>query len=238
MQKKPETKVYFIGAGPGAADLITLRGKRLLEEADLVVYTGSLLNPEILGYTHGRLVNSHGMELNEICDLMIQNAKAGRKVVRLHSGDPSIFGAIAEQIAILKESNIEVEIVPGVSSLFAAAAALQTQLTQKEISETLIVTRPHNNLSWNKSTTLAIFLGAHKIRDLVKNIPPETPVAVVYKASWKDQKIIRGKASNIARKVEEAGINRTALIIIGQILDPPEIAPSHLYSKNYAKDIP
>lgn len=235
--------VYFIGAGPGDAKLITVRGKELLEIADVVIYTGSLVNKEVLEYTKGETVNSHGMKLDQIIDLMISNALQGKTVVRLHSGDPSIYGAITEQIRELEQKGLNVKIIPGVSSLFAASAALKTQLTLKGVSEAVIITRPRGttledddlaNLSEHNNITMALFLGTDKIRDIMARIrmKPDTPVAVVYHASWKDEKIIRGSIKDIAGKVEASKITKSAIIIIGDVLNPEDYVNSYLYSHN------
>lgn len=232
-------KVHFVGAGPGDVDLITVKGKKLLEEADLVVYAGSLVNPELLKELNAELVDSNGLSLEATTAKIIEALRSGKKVVRLHSGDPSLYGAIIEQMKPLEEAGVDVEVVPGVSSLFAASAALKTQLTLKGISESLIVTRPAGTtlekdeltaLS-RHGTTLAIFLGIDRIRDIVDALdrPEETPVAVVYHASWPDQKIILGTLADIAEKVEAASIYRSALIIVGAVVTKKGFRRSHLY---------
>jgi precorrin-4/cobalt-precorrin-4 C11-methyltransferase len=232
-------KVYFVGAGPGDPALITVKGKRLLEEADLIVYAGSLVNPDLLKGLKAELVDSNGLSLEDTNAKIINAAKAGKRVVRLHSGDPSLYGAILEQMKPLEDDGIETEVVPGVSSLFAAIASLRTQLTLKGVSESLIVTRPagttleHDELASLSShgTTMAIFLGVDKIRNVARSLdlPDDTPVAVVYHASWPDQKILRGCLGNIADKVEAAGISRSALIIVGGVLNRSGFRRSHLY---------
>ncbi len=164
---------------------------------------------------------------------------AGKKVVRLHSGDPSLYGAILEQMRPLEEAGVEVDVVPGVSSLFAASAALKTQLTLKGVSESLIITRPAGTtlekdelaaLS-RHGTTLAVFLGIDKIKDIIDTLdrPGDTPVAVVYHASWPDQEVLLGTVQDIAQKVEAAGINRSALILIGNVVKRTGFRRSHLY---------
>ncbi len=234
----PET-VYFVGAGPGDPKLITLRGKELLEEADLVIYTGSLVDPAVAANSCGEVINSHGLTLDELTDLMVGATCDGKKVVRLHTGDPSLYGAICEQIAVLKKHNIDVEIIPGVSSVFAASAALKTQLTLSGITETLIITRPAGETLKSDSirelsrhgATMAIFLGASKIAKVMEEVeyPPDTSVAVVYRASWQDEQIIRGTVADIAKKVESAGIERSAMILIGGVVNPTSFRRSHLY---------
>ena len=232
-------RVYFVGAGPGDPDLITVKGKRLLEEADLIIYTGSLINPDLLKGLRGELVDSSDLSLEATTAMIIEALKIGKKVVRLHSGDPSLYGAILEQMKPLEEANIEVEVVPGVSSLFAASAALKTQLTLKGVSESLIVTRPAGttlekdeiaSLS-RHGNTMAIFLGVDKIREVIGSLdlPGNTPVAVVYHASWPDQKVLIGILADIADKVEAAGINRSALILIGGVVKRSGFRRSHLY---------
>lgn len=232
-------KVYFVGAGPGDPKLITLRGKELLEEADLVIYTGSLVDPAIPAFSRGDAIDSYGLTLDELTDLMADAIRSGKRVVRLHTGDPSLYGAICEQIAALKDHGIDVEIIPGVSSVFAAAASLKTQLTLSGITETLIITRPAGRTLESDSirelskhrATMAIFLGASKIEKIMKEVeyPPETPVAVVYRASWQDERIIRGTVADIAEKVKSAGIERSAMILIGGVVHPENFGRSHLY---------
>ncbi len=235
-------KVYFVGAGPGDPGLITLKGKDLLEKANIVIYTGSLINPELLNFCRDccEKVNSFGLKLEEIVSIIERNVKAGKKVVRLHSGDSSLYSAIMEQISLLREKGVDVEIVPGVSSVFAAAAALGIQLTLKGVSETLIITRPAGktldkdvleDLSGINPSTIAVFLGVQKIDEVMQKLgrPPDTPVAVVYHASWKNQKIILGTLADIALKVKEAGITKSAIIIVGDVLNPPKVQRSKLY---------
>jgi precorrin-4/cobalt-precorrin-4 C11-methyltransferase len=235
----PPMKVYFVGAGPGDPELITLKGYRLLKEADLVIYTGSLVNRDLLRGLRSELVDSSNLSLEEITDRILSSVRAGKKVVRLHSGDPSLYGAILEQMRPLEENGVEVEVVPGVSSLFAAAAALKTQLTLKGVSESLIITRPSGatlerdeirELSQHGST-MAVFLGVERIREIVSSVklPADTPVAVVYHASWPDQQVLTGTLEDIAEKVEEAGINKSALILIGGVVRRAGFRRSHLY---------
>jgi precorrin-4/cobalt-precorrin-4 C11-methyltransferase len=232
-------KIYFIGAGPGDPDLITVKGKRLLEEADLVIFAGSLVNPILLQGLKAELIDSNGLSLEATTAKIIDALTLGKKVVRLHSGDPSLYGAILEQMRPLEEAGVEVDVVPGVSSLFAASATLKTQLTLKGISESLIITRPAGTtlerdeltaLS-RHGTTLAIFLGVDKIKDIVDSLdrPKDTPVAVIYHASWPDQEVLHGTVQDIAQKVEAAGINRSALILVGNVLKRTGFRRSHLY---------
>ena len=231
--------VHFVGAGPGNPKYITVKGRELLESADLVMYTGSLVNPAVLDYVNCETIDSHGMKLGEMVDTLSENVKAGKKVVRLHSGDPSLYGAIIEQIDILQEKGIDVKIIPGVTSLFASAATLKKQLTLNGITETLIITRPAGATLEKDSlpelsrhnATMAIYLGTHKLREITGKVayPPDTPAAVVYHASWDDEKVVLGTVGDIADKVEALGINRSAMIIIGNVLEPEDFKRSHLY---------
>jgi len=233
-------KVYFVGAGPGNKELLTLKAYRLLRNAELIIYPGSIIDEEMLSEFSGRKLNSHGMSLEEIVELIQRAVEKNQTVVRLQSGDPSIYGAIREQIDLLEERGIEVEIVPGVSSVFASAAALRAELTLPGVSQTVVITRPAGKtLEEDQITelskmdvTLVILLGVHKIREVIKKVerPDDTPVAVVYHASREDEKVIMGTLRNIADRVEEEGINRTAVIIIGDVLKST-FRRSVLYSK-------
>jgi len=243
-------KVIIVGAGPGDPELITLKGKRAIEEADIIVYAGSLVNREILKYNkkNAKIYNSATMDLEEIVKVMVEGVEKGLKVVRLHSGDPSIYGAIKEQIEELKKHGIDVEIIPGVTSLSAAASSLKVELTVPKVSQTVIITRPEGRTPVPEreslrelarhGSTMAIFLGVGMIDKVVSQLIEggyrrDTPVAVVYKASWDDEKIVRGTLENIVPKVKEANIKRSALIIVGDVLDPKDYEYSKLYDKNF-----
>ncbi|HMB45456.1 MAG TPA: cobalt-factor II C(20)-methyltransferase [Candidatus Methanoperedens sp.] len=231
--------IYFVGAGPGNPKYITVRGRELLESADFVMYAGSLVNPVVLNYVNGEKLDSFGMKLEDIADVLSKKVEEGKTVVRLHSGDPSLYGAIIEQMDKLKKQGIEIEIIPGVTSLFAAAAALKTQLTINGITETLIITRPAGTTLEKDSirelsrhnATMAIYLGTDKLRNIMKEVeyPEETPAAVVYHASWEDELVILGTVGDIADRVEAEGIARSAMIIIGNVLTPLDFKRSHLY---------
>jgi len=242
--------IYFIGAGPGDPELITVKGQRLLQQADLVIYTGSLVPKALLAGLTAQVHNSAGLNLDEVLALMIPASKAGKRVVRLHTGDPAIYGAINEQIASLVKENIPFQVIPGVSSVTASAAALATQLTLPEVSQTVIITRragrtpmPEkeelSSLSTHQATML-ILLSINMISEVVDDLlaggyPSQTPVAVVEKVSWPEERIIRGTLADIASQVEKAGITRTAIIAVGEVLAqaPPPVL-SKLYDKNFS----
>lgn len=235
--------IHIVGAGPGDPRLITVRGRELLDGADVLVYAGSLVHPALVASCPApEKIDSHGRNLEELADLMAERARSGLRVVRLHSGDPSLYGAIVEQMDALVDRGVHAEVVPGVSSIFAAAAALRTQLTLKGVSESLILTRPAGEtldrdlipeLSRHQQT-LAVFLGTDQMEDILSRVEcsPETPAAVVYHASWDDQRVVTGTVADVAAKAREAGIERTALIIIGGVVDPARAGyrHSHLYS--------
>jgi len=236
-------KVWFVGAGPGDPDLITVKGLSLLRQADVLIYAGSLVNPELIARSGAAVrIDSWGMKLEELVAAMEEPAKSGKTVVRLHSGDPSLYGAIVEQIEELERRGIIVEIVPGVSSLFAAAAVLGAQLTLRGVSESLIVTRPSGKTLDRDQirelstfgTTMVVFLGTEKLGEITRKLacPPDTPAAVVYHASWPDQKIVRGTVADIAIKAQHEQIDHTALLLIGGVVDPRRkgYMRSYLYS--------
>jgi len=229
-------KVYFVGAGPGDPKLMTLRGHELIEGADLIIYAGSLVNPEVLSNAKGKKVDSFGMTLEQTTRLIVDAWKQGLRVVRLHSGDATIYSAVREQIRALQPFNIDYEIIPGVSSVFASAAALGEQLT----SDTLVITRPSGKtleedqlveLS-NLKPTMAILLGVDQIDTIMQRVryAPQTPTSVVYHATWDDQVIVTGTVSDIASKTREAGITKSAIILIGDELNLEDERRSYLYS--------
>lgn len=236
-------KVFIVGAGPGDPGLITVKGMDLLREAEVLIYAGSLVNPALVSASGAAVkLDSWGMSLAELVEAMVSGVRDGKKVVRLHSGDPSLYGAIVEQIRALDAEGVQVEIVPGVSSMFGAAAALGTQLTLRGISDSLIVTRPAGaTLEEDQitalsahGTTLVVFLGTEHLEEVLAKLdrPENTPVAVVYHATWSDQIIVRGTIRDIAGKAREAGITKTALILIGGVVDPEQTGYQHsvLYS--------
>lgn len=223
-------KVYFIGFGPGDPELLTVKGYNLLKKADLIIYPGSLIDERYLSQFKAEKINSFGLKLEEIVEIIEKALKDGKKVVRLQSGDPSIYGAIGEQIEELEKRGIECEIIPGVSSIFSSAAAMKKELTTPEIPG-VIITRPKGRtldkdyLEILASTplTLIVLLGVDKIDYIVKEVGKvrglDEPCAVVYHASREDEKVIVSKLGEIADKVKKAGIKRTATIIIGKAVE-------------------
>lgn len=243
--------VYFVGAGAGDPELLTIKGKRLIDNADVVIYAGSLVNPEVLkDVKKGCAVyDSAGMNLEEVLDVMKAAEAEGKTTVRVHTGDSSIYGAIREQLDALDKLNIEHEVVPGVSSFLAAAAAMQKEYTLPDVTQTVILTRMEGRTPVPEResieelakhrTTMVLFLSVGMIDELVMKLktsyPETTPVAVVYKASWPDQKIIYGTLSDIAAKVKEAGIKKTALVTVGDFLGN-EYELSKLYDKTFTHE--
>ncbi len=245
-----KTKVYFVGAGAGDPELITVKGRKLLDRADVVIWAGSLVNPALIEGLKAEIHDSAGMNLDEIIDVMKISFGQGKLVIRLHTGDPSFYGAISEQIERLRDLDIPYEVVPGVSSALAGAAALGQELTIPEISQTVIFTRiegrtpvpEKEKLSGlaKHQATMVIFLSVgmiEKVRDeLREGYPDDTPVVVIEKASWPEERIIRGTLNNIADLVNEAGIKKTALIYVGETLRASEEQlrkESKLYNKDF-----
>ena len=243
--------VHIVGAGAGDPELITVKGQKLLSAADVVIYAGSLVNPELLNFCKEgvEIFNSAEMTLDEVIKVIEVADSQGKDVVRLHTGDPSIYGAIQEQTDILTEKRIEFEIVPGVSSFLAAAAALKQEFTLPGITQTVILTRqsgltpvPDNESIKNLakfSSTLCIFLSVKMLDKVIEELRAagrewNTPIAVVYKASWADEKILRGTLQTISAQVKLAGIKRTALIIVGDCLNSARYEKSHLYSPKFS----
>ncbi|RJQ28138.1 MAG: precorrin-4 C(11)-methyltransferase [Peptococcaceae bacterium] len=242
--------VYFIGAGPGDPELITLKGARLLAEADVVIYAGSLVNPKLLaGCKEGaEIYNSAGMTLPELLTVMRSACANGKTVARVHTGDPSLYGAVQEQMDALAQEGIPYTVVPGVSSFLAAAAAVPHELTLPGVTQTVILTRiegrtpvplPENLASLaSHGCTMCIFLSVHIIDRVVEEMAAggysgDTPVVVVERVTWPEEKILRGTLSDIASKVRASGIEKTALIMVGKTFDSP-YSPSRLYDDSFA----
>ena len=240
--------IPFVGAGPGDPGLLTLRGKDLVDEADLVVHAGSLVSSALLEEhcADAELVNSVGKDLEELIPLMRDAYEDGRTVVRLHSGDPAIYGAALEQIDALEHEGVPAYIVPGVTSSFAAAATLRTQLTLNGVANHVAFTRPQGRTLDPEDdhvaefvgmgdVTTCIYLGTHAVSDTMDrlldrdDVDPETPVAVVYHASWGDEDVITGTIADVGGKVEAAGYRASAMVLIGEAATGAGYERSFLY---------
>ena len=243
--------VVFLGAGPGDPELITLKGRRLLDTADLVVYAGSLVNAALLDGIKAACHDSASLDLEAIMHLLAQGYRDGLRVIRLHTGDPAIYGAIREQMQWLDAAGIPYEVVPGVSSAFAAAAALKKELTVPEVTQTVIFTRqagrtpvpePESlrNLA-RAQATMCIFLSVSMIARVVDDLlaggyPATTPIAVVERASWPDEQIIRGNLADIAAKIQVSEIKKTAMIVVGPALAEDSRIASKLYDAAFTHE--
>ena len=245
--------VHFIGAGPGAADLITVRGQRLLAAAPVCLYAGSLVPVELLDSCPpgARLIDTAKLTLDEIIAEMVAAHAAGHDVARLHSGDPSVFSAVAEQMRRLDAAGVPYDVVPGVPAFAAAAASLKREFTVPEVAQTVILTRtaeratampPGEDLATlgASRSTMVLHLAVQRIdavvAELVGNYGPDCPVAVVARASRADEVILRGTLADIAAQVKEAGIKRTAVIVVGAALTAGQFPDSHLYSADRCRD--
>ena len=233
--KERLSPVTFVGAGPGDPELITVKGQKALQVADLVIYAGSLVNPELLLDLKpgAEAVDSAALTLDQVMAQMLAAVAKGGRVVRLHTGDPALYGAIQEQMELLDDAGVAYSVIPGVTAVFAGAAALKQQLTLPEVSQTLILSRiegrtpvPANEQLCKLAAvggTLCLYLSVDKIEQVVSELltgvfTPRTPVAVIYRASWPDEKIVEGTLADIAGKVIVAGIKRQALILVGEAL--------------------
>ena len=242
-------KVYFVGAGPGDPELLTMKAARLLADCSICIYAGSLVSPEVMALVHrdAERYDSAKMSLEDILAVCREGRKKNIDVIRLHSGDPSIYGAIREQMNGLDGMGIGYEVVPGVSAFQASAAALKAELTAPEVSQTIILTRTSGRtplpeeqelekLAVTKAT-LCVFLSGHKVDKVVETLIPhygeDCPAAVVYHASWPDEKIVEGVLGDIVLKVRQAQIGQTSLIIVGQALGR-HIPPSKLYDAGFS----
>ena len=244
--------ISFVGAGPGDVDLITVKGRRLLEEADMVIYAGSLVSKEHLNFCKKecKFYNSASMTLEEVIEKMEISISKGLKVVRLHTGDPTIYGAIREQMDILDAKGIAYEVVPGVSSFTAACASIKKEFTLPDVSQTIILTRIEGrtpvpeeedleSLARHRAS-MAIFLSVQEIGRVVEKLVKgygvdDIPVAVVYKATWEDEKVILGTLRDIEEKVKKEGINKTAQILVGRFIKG-EYERSKLYDPEFSHE--
>jgi precorrin-4/cobalt-precorrin-4 C11-methyltransferase len=241
-------KVYFIGAGPGDPELITVKGKKTIEMSGYCIYAGSLVNPDILKYCSKdtKVYDSASMTLDEIINIIEEANKDNKDVARVHTGDPSIYGAIQEQMSELDKRGIDYEVIPGVSSFLAAASTLKQELTLPGVSQTVIITRIEGRtpvpeteglevLAKSKAT-LCIFLSVNEIDKVVSILKPvygtNCPAAIVYKASWKDEKVIISNLSDVADEITKNDIKKTAIIVVGDVLSK-NFEYSKLYDKHF-----
>ena len=242
--------VHFIGAGPGAADLITVRGRDLIRNSKMVLYAGSLVPPEIVAEAPkgAKVIDTAPMNLDEIIDQMKTADEAGYDVARVHSGDPALYGAIAEQMRRLDGLGIDYDVTPGVPAYAAAAAALGAELTLPDVSQTIILTRTSVRSSGmpegedlgtlsQSGATLAIHLSVNNLSPVIRELTPhygaDCPGVVAYRVSWPDEQIILGTLADIRDKVKAAGITRTALILVGRVLDAKDFDDSRLYAADH-----
>jgi precorrin-4/cobalt-precorrin-4 C11-methyltransferase len=242
--------VYFIGAGPGDPDLITVRGRKLIERCPVCLYAGSLVPREIVACapSGAQVIDTSALHLDQIIQHLAEAHAAGQDVARVHSGDPSLYGAIAEQLRRLDKLGVPHEVVPGVSSFTAAAAALQMELTPAGANQTVILTRAagRTGLPDNESlkelarhrTGMVLFLSAAQVREVVEALTPhygfDAPVVVAYRVSWPDQQLLHCTLATLADTLKQAKITLTALILIGPMIAPQQLAESHLYAATYS----
>lgn len=242
--------IYFIGAGPGAEDLITVRGLNLINKADIIIYAGSLVNPALLkGAKSGaQILDSASMNLDQVQEIFLKEKNKSGVIARVHTGDPTLYGAIQEQIDFCKAHGLEWQVVPGVSSFAASSAALGQELTLPGVSQSVIITRRAGRTPVPKGesissfashgATMCIFLSIQKMGELIEELKEgaytdETPMAVVYRASWEDQIILRGTLTDMEEKVTQRGINRQAMIVVGPVL-ASEYELSKLYDREFS----
>lgn len=243
--------VYFVGSGPGDPELITIRAKKLVEEADTIIYSGSLLNPRILQYAKkdAQLYDAAIIDREKIYQILHDSANEGKIAIRFHDGDPALFSAIREQIDKLESEGIMCKVVPGVTALFGAAADTNLELTLPGVTQTLIITRAELRTPVPQresiaelakhGATMAFYLSVHLIEEVVNEIlkggvyTGKTPAMVVYRATWEDEKIIKGTLGNIAKKTKEAKIIKTALIIVGEAIAPSKYEYSKVYDAKF-----
>lgn len=247
-----EKFIYIVGSGPGDPDLITVKGLKILQQADVVMYTDSLVSEELISNAKAdaEVVKTAGMHLQEMVDFMVARVNAGKVVARMHTGDPAMYGATMEQVALLKKEGIGYKIIPGVSSVFASAAAVGAELTVPDLTQTLILTRAEGrtpvpefeklrDLAKHHST-IALFLSATLTKKIVKELQDagwsdDTPIAVVQRATWPDEKIVRTTLVNLDEDMRKNGIRKHAMILAGWALDPSILEKDEYRSKLYDK---
>ena len=237
-------KIYIVGAGPGDPDLVTVKGLKMIQTADVVMYTDSLVNQELIAKAkpEAEVVKTAGMHLDEMVQAIVERVNDGKVVARVHTGDPAMYGAIMEQMALLKQHDITCEIIPGVSSVFASAAAVGAELTIPDLTQTLILTRAEGRTPVpemeklkdlaSHHCTIALFLSATLTKKIVKELQAagwsdDTPMAVVQRATWPDQKIVRTTLVHLDEDMRKNGIRKHAMILAGWALDP------HIHEKEY-----
>jgi precorrin-4/cobalt-precorrin-4 C11-methyltransferase len=243
--------VYFVGSGPGDPELITIRAKKLVEEADTIIYSGSLLNPRILQYAKkgAQLYDAAIIDREKIYQILHDSANEGKIAIRFHDGDPALFSTIREQIDKLESEGIMCKVVPGVTALFGAAADTNLELTLPGVTQTLIITRAELRTPVPQresiaelakhGATMAFYLSVHLIEEIVNEIlkggvyTGKTPAMVVYRATWEDEKTIKGTLGDIAKKTKEAKIIKTALIIVGEAIAPSKYEYSKVYDAKF-----
>jgi precorrin-4/cobalt-precorrin-4 C11-methyltransferase len=243
--------VYFVGSGPGDPELITLKAKNLVEQADVIIYSGSLLNPKILEYAKksAQFYDAALLDRENIYDILRDSTKEGKLAIRFHDGDPGLFSTIREQIDKLEKDGLQCKVVPGITAILGAAAAMNLELTLPGNTQTLIITRAEfrtpvpdrekiSELA-KHGATMAFYLSVHLIADVVEELlkgevyTKETPTAIVYRATWEDQKIIRGTLGDIVKKTKESKIIKTALIIVGDTIAPKKYEFSKVYDAGF-----
>ena len=245
--------IHFVGAGSGAADLITIRGQKFLQEADIIVYAGSLVNPQLLDYAKPgcSIYNSAKMTLEEVMEVMIEGAEQGKTVVRLHTGDPCLYGAIREQMDILDEKGLDYDYCPGVSSFCGAASALNLEYTLPDVSQSVIITRmagrtpvpPKESIESfaAHNATMVVFLSTGLLEELSRRLiaggySEDTPAAIVYKATWDDEKSFVCTVGTLAQTAAENNITKTALMIIGDVVGCRNYDRSKLYDPTFTTE--
>lgn len=245
--------VHFVGAGPGAVDLITVRGLRLIQKADVLIYAGSLVSRDFADFLKQKaaVYNSAEMTLEEVCAVFLQAESDGKNTVRLHTGDPSLYGAIAEQIAFLKEKNISYDVTPGVTAAFAAAAEMGMEYTLPGVSQTLILTRTAGRTPVPSEesiealakthSSMAIYLSVKRCAELKEALlkggyRPDTPAAIAFRVSWPDQKIVRTTVGELDSCQKNEGIVKTALVIVGDAVAQSDFERSFLYDPSFTTE--
>ena len=245
--------IHFVGAGSGAPDLITLRGKKYLEEADVIIYAGSLVNPQLLDYAKEdcKIYNSAKMTLEEVLEVMFEAEKEGLTTVRLHTGDPCLYGAIREQMDVLEEKQIAFDSCPGVSSVCGAASALNLEYTLPDVSQSVVITRMAGRTPVPEKesiesfaahhATMVIFLSTGMLEELSERLiaggyTADTPAAIVYKATWEDEKTCVCTVGTLAETARKNQITKTALMIIGDVVEHSHYQRSELYNPEFTTE--